>query len=89
MSARGRFPTSVLAALLLCGPALAEKPFLTLASTTSTRDSGLLADLLPRFEARAGIEVCVVAVGTGRALERTAFSSPRAEAEVNAATRPP
>jgi tungstate transport system substrate-binding protein len=55
--------------LLAAGPAGAEKPFLTLASTTSTQDSGLFADLLPRFEAAAGIAVRVVAVGTGQALE--------------------
>lgn len=46
-----------------------EAPFLTLASTTSTRDSGLFEVLLPRFRATSGIEVRVVAVGTGRALE--------------------
>lgn len=43
--------------------------FITLASTTSTEDSGLLADLVPRFRARTGIDVRVVAVGTGRALQ--------------------
>ena len=69
MSPRLRLLTALAGALLWCAPALAEKPFLLLASTTSTRDSGLLADLLPRFEARTGIEVRVVAVGTGRALE--------------------
>lgn len=41
---------------------------ITLASTTSTRDSGLLDFLLPRFTARTGIAVRVVAVGTGHAL---------------------
>ena len=56
--------------LLLLGaaPLAAETPFLTVASTTSTEDSGLLADLLPRFRAVSGIEVRVVAVGTGQAL---------------------
>lgn len=43
--------------------------FITLGSTTSTRDSGLLADLTARFHARTGIEVHVIAAGTGRALE--------------------
>lgn len=43
--------------------------FITLASTTSTEDSGLLADLVPRFRAKTGIDVRVVAVGTGRALQ--------------------
>ena len=47
----------------------ADAPFLTLASTTSTRDSGLLEHLLPQFTERSGIDVRVVAVGTGRALE--------------------
>ncbi len=42
---------------------------LTLATTTSTRDSGLLDDLLPVFQEQTGIEVKVIAVGTGQALE--------------------
>ena len=40
-----------------------------LATTTSTDNSGLLAAILPAFTARTGIEVDVIAVGTGRALE--------------------
>src|SRR5437762_13317109 len=40
----------------------------TLATTTSTRDSGLLDSLLPVFEAKTGLKVRVVAVGTGQAL---------------------
>jgi tungstate transport system substrate-binding protein len=39
-----------------------------LATTTSTRDSGLLDDLLPRFEAETGYKVKMVAVGSGQAL---------------------
>jgi tungstate transport system substrate-binding protein len=39
-----------------------------LATTTSIRDSGLLDTLVPRFQARSGIHVRVVAVGTGAAL---------------------
>jgi tungstate transport system substrate-binding protein len=42
---------------------------ITLASTTSTRDSGFLDAILPVFQATTGIEVRVVAVGTGRALD--------------------
>jgi tungstate transport system substrate-binding protein len=42
---------------------------LTLATTTSTRDSGLLALLVPMFEKETGFEIKVVAVGTGQALE--------------------
>ncbi len=41
---------------------------LLLATTTSVRDSGLLDELLPRFTARTGVRVKVVAVGTGAAL---------------------
>ncbi len=47
----------------------AGERFITLGSTTSTRDSGLLDDLNARFEAATGISVRVVAAGTGRALE--------------------
>ena len=42
---------------------------LTLATTTSTQDSGLLDALLPTFETQTGITVKVVAVGSGQALE--------------------
>ncbi len=46
----------------------AEARFLTLASTTSTENSGLFEYLLPIFKAASGIDVRVVAVGTGQAL---------------------
>lgn len=42
---------------------------ITLATTTSTQDSGLLDMLLPMFREQSGIEVKVVAVGSGQALE--------------------
>lgn len=42
---------------------------LLLATTTSTENSGLLADLLPPFEEEHGVVVDVIAVGTGQALE--------------------
>lgn len=42
---------------------------ITLASTTSTENSGLFASILPKFEDSTGIEVRVVAVGTGQAFE--------------------
>ena len=42
---------------------------LTLATTTSTRDSGLLDVLVPQFERQSGIRIKVVAVGSGQALE--------------------
>ena len=50
-------------------PAVAQSPrFITVASTTSTENSGLFAHILPRFTARTGIAVRVVAKGTGQAL---------------------
>lgn len=62
---------------------------LTLATTTSTRDSGLLERLLPSFESTSGLQVKVIAVGSGQALELgrrgdadvLLTHSPRAEAE--------
>jgi tungstate transport system substrate-binding protein len=51
------------------GPVRAENPFIVVASTTSTEQSGLFGHLLPRFTASTGIEVRVVAVGTGQALK--------------------
>ena len=50
-----------------CGPARADS--ITMQSTTSTQNSGLLDAILPLFEEETGIEVRVVAVGTGQALE--------------------
>ena len=49
-------------------PAAAADRFITLASTTSTENSGLFGAILPRFTAASGIAVRVVAVGTGAAL---------------------
>lgn len=49
-------------------PALAQA-FITVASTTSTENSGLFAHILPMFQIETGIEVRVVAQGTGQALE--------------------
>ncbi|WP_417515891.1 substrate-binding domain-containing protein [Marinobacter sp.] len=43
--------------------------YITLASTTSTENSGLFSSILPKFEDATGIEVRVVAVGTGQAFE--------------------
>ena len=59
------------AALALAPLALAaqEAPHITVASTTSTEQSGLFDHILPMFEQASGIEVRVVAQGTGQALE--------------------
>lgn len=58
----------ILVALLmgLATPAFAET--ITLASTTSVENSGLLAKILPVFTRKTGIEVKVIAQGTGQAL---------------------
>jgi tungstate transport system substrate-binding protein len=45
-----------------------EKSFITLSSTTSTDNSGLLDYLIPKFKNKTGVDVRVIAVGTGRAL---------------------
>jgi tungstate transport system substrate-binding protein len=50
-------------------PALAEDRSIVVASTTSTQDSGLFGYLLPIFKASTGIEVKVIAQGTGQALD--------------------
>lgn len=47
----------------------AESGRLRLATTTSTENSGLLAELIPPFEDRTGLKVDVIAVGTGQALK--------------------
>ena len=49
-------------------PGGAEDRFITVASTTSTDNSGLFGHILPIFESETGIEVRVVAVGTGQAI---------------------
>ncbi|GIK97691.1 MAG: tungsten ABC transporter substrate-binding protein [Alphaproteobacteria bacterium] len=60
------------AAATLCasGIATADDRFITVASTTSTEDSGLFDHILPIFEAKTGIEVRVVAKGTGAAIKQ-------------------
>ena len=49
--------------------AIAEDRSIVVASTTSTQDSGLYGYLLPIFKAKTGIEVKVIAQGTGQALD--------------------
>ena len=57
------------AAPLASLPALGQAKFIVMASTTSTEQSGLFPHLLPAFTKATGIEVRVVAVGTGQALD--------------------
>lgn len=58
------------AAVLLAAPLAAQaQESIVVASTTSTEQSGLFRHLLPAFEKESGIQVKVVAVGTGQALD--------------------
>ena len=61
----------VLGAILLCIGlgAQAQERFITVASTTSTEQSGLFGYLLPIYEKQTGVKVRVVALGTGQALD--------------------
>ncbi len=58
-----------LTTLFGAAPLLAQERFITMASTTSTEQSGLFPHLLPAFKKASGIDVRVVAVGTGQALD--------------------
>ena len=62
-------PLLVLAVMLVAAPGRAEDRSIVVASTTSTQDSGLFGYLLPLFKQKTGIEVKVVAQGTGQALD--------------------
>lgn len=68
-----RISARAVAFLLLCGPlstsVWAAQSSLLLQSTTSTQNSGLYTHILPIFKADTGIDVRVVAVGTGQALK--------------------
>lgn len=62
----------LLAALMIVvsvRPTVQQSKQVLLATTTSTRDAGLLDSLLPVFERRTGLKVKVIAVGSGQALE--------------------
>ncbi len=68
----GKLPIRILSAALLAASfpltAGAAERFITVASTTSTKNSGLFDHILPLFEKKTGIQVRVVAVGTGQAI---------------------
>jgi tungstate transport system substrate-binding protein len=60
----------IAATITLAGaPADAQDKSIIVASTTSTQDSGLFGHILPLFKAKSGIDVKVVAQGTGQALD--------------------
>ena len=64
--------TKILTCILTAGlmtMSFAADTFITVASTTSTENSGLFGFLLPKFTEKTGIEVRVVAVGTGQAIK--------------------
>jgi tungstate transport system substrate-binding protein len=64
-----RFLMALAISLALGASALAQDKSIVVASTTSTQDSGLFGHILPLFKAKTGIEVKVVAQGTGQALD--------------------
>ncbi len=66
---RGFLATVAILCLAAAVPVRAEGRFITMASTTSTEQSGLFGHLLPAFRQATGIDVHVVAVGTGQALD--------------------
>ncbi len=59
---------TAIAVSLLATASMAADKFITVASTTSTQNSGLFEYILPKFAEKTGIEVRVVAVGTGKAI---------------------
>ncbi|MEM8791786.1 MAG: substrate-binding domain-containing protein [Pseudomonadota bacterium] len=63
-----RFFLGLAVLLASAGLASGNDRFIIVQSTTSTQNSGLFDHILPIFEARSGIDVRVVAVGTGQAI---------------------
>jgi tungstate transport system substrate-binding protein len=66
---RGAFAACAILTALLCSQAFAQDKSIVVASTTSTQDSGLFGYLLPIVKQKTGIEVKVLAQGTGQALD--------------------
>jgi tungstate transport system substrate-binding protein len=64
-----RLVIAIAASLAFGGSAHSQDKSIVVASTTSTQDSGLFGHLIPMFKARTGIDVKVVAQGTGQALD--------------------
>src|SRR4029434_3520560 len=64
-----RLLIAVTASLVFAGHAVAQDKSIVVASTTSTQDSGLFGHILPLFKQKTGIDVKVVAQGTGQALD--------------------
>jgi tungstate transport system substrate-binding protein len=64
-----RLSLAVFVLFLFAWPVHAEEKFIVMSSTTSTQDSGLFGYILPIFKQKTGIDVRVVAQGTGQALD--------------------
>jgi tungstate transport system substrate-binding protein len=60
---------AISACVIFGTPALAQDKSIVVASTTSTQDSGLFGHILPLFKVKSGIDVKVIAQGTGQALD--------------------
>jgi tungstate transport system substrate-binding protein len=73
-----RFVASLILALSVVPGAVAQSASLTVATTTSVQDSGLLAFLLPKFESRTGMKVRVLSRGSSAVLA----AGERGEADV-------
>ncbi|WP_394756908.1 extracellular solute-binding protein [Rhodoferax sp.] len=61
--------TAIIFVAFVSGSLRAQTPSIVVASTTSTEQSGLFAHLLPEFKKASGIDVKVVALGTGQAID--------------------
>ena len=69
MNKRGFLTLGAMLSLILATVAYAGEPRILVQSTTSTQYSGLYDYLIPKFEAETGMQVAVVAVGTGQAIK--------------------
>lgn len=69
LSRRKSLTFALAAFMLAAAPAAQAQKFITVASTTSTEQSGLFKHILPIFQTKTGIEVRVVALGTGQSLD--------------------
>ena len=69
LTRRGALALGLAASALLPLSAQAQDKFIVMSSTTSTEQSGLFAHLLPAFKKASGIDIRVVAQGTGQALD--------------------
>ncbi|MGQ0752099.1 MAG: substrate-binding domain-containing protein [Betaproteobacteria bacterium] len=66
---RGLLQIALAGLALAASPLLWAQKYITVSSTTSTENSGLFKHILPIFQKKAGIEVRVIAQGTGQALD--------------------